>query len=49
MPIPGKNVGDDVEFDFEYFAPSKIIDFRRLVSDNKNDLFNRNEKYLKFL
>ncbi|NVM35554.1 MAG: DUF711 family protein [Candidatus Lokiarchaeota archaeon] len=48
MPIPGKNSGDDVEFDFEYFASSKIIDFRRLVSDNKNDLFNRNEKYLKF-
>ncbi|MFX0104549.1 MAG: DUF711 family protein [Candidatus Hodarchaeota archaeon] len=49
MPIPGKSSGDDVEFDFEYFAPSKIINFRRLVSDNKNDLFNRNEKYLKFL
>ena len=49
MPIPGKKSGDDVEFDFEYFASSKIIDFRRLVSDNKNDLFNRNEKYLKFL
>jgi len=49
MPIPGKSSGDDVEFDFEYFAPSKIIDFRRLVSENKNDLFNRNEKNLKFL
>ncbi|MEE9378916.1 MAG: DUF711 family protein [Candidatus Lokiarchaeia archaeon] len=49
MPIPGKKSGDDVEFDFEYFASSKIIDFRRLVGDNKNDLFNRNEKYLKFL
>jgi len=49
MPIPGKNIGDNVEFDFEYFAPSKIIDFRRLVSKEKNDLFNRNEKNLKFL
>ncbi|UCD01952.1 MAG: DUF711 family protein [Promethearchaeota archaeon] len=49
MPIPGKGSGDDVEFDFEYFAPSKIIDFRRLVTDNNNDLFNRNEKNLKFL
>ena len=49
MPIPGKSSGDDVEFDFEYFAPSKIIDFRRLVGENKNDLFNRNEKNLKFL
>ncbi len=49
MPIPGKSSGDDVEFDFEYFAPSKIIDFKRLVTENKNDLFNRNEKTLKFL
>lgn len=49
MPIPGKSSGDDVEFDFEFFAPSKIIDFRRLVVDNKKDLFNRNEKNLKFL
>ena len=49
MPIPGKNAGDDVEFDFEYFAPSKIIEFKRLSDDNKDDLFNKNEKYLKFL
>ncbi|MFX1502825.1 MAG: DUF711 family protein [Promethearchaeota archaeon] len=49
MPIPGKNSGDDIEFDFEYFAPSKIIDFRRLDDNDKNDLFNRSEKNLKFL
>ncbi|MFX1386489.1 MAG: DUF711 family protein [Promethearchaeota archaeon] len=49
MPIPGKNPGDVVEFDFEYFAPSKIIDFRRLASEKKNDIFSRNEKNLKFL
>ncbi len=49
MPIPGKNSGDDVKFDFEYFAPTKIISFRRLVGENKNDLFNGNEKNLKFL
>ncbi len=48
MPIPGKTSGDDVKFDFEYFAPSKIIEFRRLTSDNKNDLFHREEKNLKF-
>ncbi len=48
MPIPGKNSGDDVEFDFEYFAPSKIIDFRRLTDENKNDLFYRDEKNLRF-
>ncbi|MFW9989606.1 MAG: DUF711 family protein [Candidatus Odinarchaeota archaeon] len=49
MPIPGKNSGDDVEFDFEYFSSSKIIDFRRIKGIIKNDLFSRNEKYLKFL
>jgi uncharacterized protein (UPF0210 family) len=49
MPIPGREAGDDVEFDFEYFAPSKIIDFRRLSEENKNDLFNKNEKFFKFL
>ncbi|MHA1885533.1 MAG: DUF711 family protein [Promethearchaeota archaeon] len=49
MPIPGRNAGDPVEFDFEYFAPSKIIDFRRLIGEKKDDIFNRNEKFLKFL
>jgi uncharacterized protein (UPF0210 family) len=49
MPIPGKNSGDDVEFDFEYFAPTKIINFRRLFTENEKDLFNGNEKNLKFL
>ncbi|MFX1374828.1 MAG: DUF711 family protein [Promethearchaeota archaeon] len=50
MPIPGRSVGDDVEFDFEYFAPSKIISFRRLINkEKKNDLFNSNEKFFKFL
>ncbi|MFX1569402.1 MAG: DUF711 family protein [Promethearchaeota archaeon] len=49
MPIPGKKSGDDVEFDFEYFAPTKIIDFKRITGENKNDLFNQNEKTLKFL
>ncbi|MFX1377671.1 MAG: DUF711 family protein [Promethearchaeota archaeon] len=49
MPIPGKKSGDEVEFDFEYFAPTKIIDFRRLEGEKENDLFNGNEKNLKFL
>ena len=49
MPIPGKNPGDTVEFDFEYFASSKVINFRRLSGENKNDIFHRNEKFLKFL
>jgi len=45
MPIPGKIPGDDVEFDFEYFASSKVMDIRRLVNDNEKDLFNRNEHF----
>ncbi|MFW9999344.1 MAG: DUF711 family protein [Candidatus Hodarchaeota archaeon] len=49
MPIPDKSPGDDIEFEFEYFAPTKIIDFRRIIDENKNDLFSRNEKNLKFL
>ncbi len=49
MPIPGKEAGDNIEFDFEYFAPSKVIEFRRLSEAKKNDLFNRNEKPFNFL
>ncbi len=48
MPIPDKNIGDDVEFDFEYFSPSKIIDFNRLTGESKTDLFHSNERNLKF-
>ncbi len=25
MPLPGKQAGDEVRFDFEYFAPSRVI------------------------
>jgi hypothetical protein len=28
MPIPGKKAGDEVRFDFEYFAPSKVMELR---------------------
>ena len=48
MPIPGKKAGDDVNFDFEYFAPTKVIEFRRLVHPRKNDLFNRDENTFNF-
>lgn len=49
MPIPGGIAGDDVDFDFEYFAPSKIMKIRRLAGDNKNDIFHSKEKIFKFL
>jgi len=48
MPIPGKKAGDDVIFDFEYFAPTKVIEFRRLGHPRKNDLFNRDENTFNF-
>ncbi|MHA1467726.1 MAG: DUF711 family protein, partial [Promethearchaeota archaeon] len=48
MPIPGKKAGDDVNFDFEYFAPTKVIEFRRLGHPRKNDLFNRDEDTFNF-
>jgi len=48
MPIPGKKAGDDVNFDFEYFAPTKVIEFRRLEHPRKNDLFNRDENTFNF-
>jgi len=49
MPIPGKNAGDDVAFDFEYFASSKVMNIRRLAGDNMNDIFYGKEKIFKFL
>ncbi|TXT61068.1 MAG: hypothetical protein BAJALOKI2v1_50036 [Promethearchaeota archaeon] len=48
MPIPNKGPGDEVEFDFEYFAPSKVMDIRRLKEGQKNDLFSSNEKSFNF-
>ncbi|MBY9018321.1 MAG: DUF711 family protein [Candidatus Lokiarchaeota archaeon] len=48
MPIPGRNAGDDVDFDFEYFASSKIMNIRRLAGDNKNDIFHGKEKSFNF-
>ena len=49
MPIPGKSAGDDVEFDFEYFAPSKVMNIRRLTKEIEEDLFNSKEKSFKFI
>lgn len=49
MPIPDKNAGDIVEFDFEYFASSKVMDIRRLSDTNENDLFSSKEKNITFL
>lgn len=45
MPIYGKKEGDEVKFNFEYFASSKVMNVNRLSKDNKNDLFNRDENF----
>ncbi|MBD3196058.1 MAG: DUF711 family protein [Candidatus Lokiarchaeota archaeon] len=45
MPIPGKKAGDDVDFNFEYFSPSKIIDYRKLDDKRTDDLYHRIERF----
>jgi len=49
IPIPDRNAGDAVNFDFEYFASSKVMDIRRLTDTNENDLFSSKEKSINFL
>lgn len=49
MPIPNRNAGDLVEFDFEYFASSRVMNIRRLTQQNENDLFSSKEKSINFL
>ena len=49
MPIPGRNAGDVVDFDFEYFASSKVMAIRRLAETNENDIFSSKEKSFNFL
>ena len=40
MPIPGKKAGDETNFDFAFFAPSRVM---RLESAPLNSPFNQNE------
>jgi uncharacterized protein (UPF0210 family) len=48
MPIPGKRAGDLTEFDFEYFAPSRVMDLKAsalsglLAGDETIELQSRN-------
>ncbi|MFW9770919.1 MAG: DUF711 family protein [Promethearchaeota archaeon] len=49
IPIPGRGSGDSVDFDFEYFASSKVMDVRRLIESKKDDLFSRKEKSFRFI
>jgi hypothetical protein len=48
MPIPGKKAGDEVEFDFEYFAPTKVMDVKRLGKPTPKDIYSSNEKTFNF-
>lgn len=49
IPIPGKEAGDPVDFDFEYFASSKVMDIKRLANSKKDDIFSRREKSFRFI
>ena len=49
MPIIGKQAGDDVDFDFEYFASSKIMNIKRIMGKKENDLFNSKDLSFKFI
>ena len=49
MPIPGKDAGDDIKFDFEYFSPSKIMDIRRLKDTKSNDIYSQKMKDFNFI
>ncbi len=49
MPIPGKKAGDEVKFNFEYFAPSKVMEIRRLKNTKTNDIFSQKIKNFNFL
>lgn len=42
MPIPGKRAGDATNFDFSFFAPSKVM---RLESETLTDAFSGNESF----
>jgi uncharacterized protein (UPF0210 family) len=40
MPVPGKKAGDETNFDFAFFAQSRIM---KLDSEKLNPPFNKNE------
>jgi uncharacterized protein len=42
MPIPGKKAGDEVKFDFDYFAPSRVL---ALESEGLGGLFASEETF----
>ncbi|MFX0069948.1 MAG: DUF711 family protein [Candidatus Hermodarchaeota archaeon] len=48
MPIPGKQAGDKVQFDFEYFSPSRVMNIKRLLNIEKNDIYHQNEHSFNF-
>jgi uncharacterized protein (UPF0210 family) len=42
MPIPGKHAGDEVKFDFPYFAPTRVLALR---ADHLGGLFAGSETF----
>ncbi|MBD3253534.1 MAG: DUF711 family protein [Candidatus Lokiarchaeota archaeon] len=49
MPMPHKSAGDEVNFEFEYFAPSKVIEIKRINKSANNRLFHRSDKFYNIL
>ncbi|MFX0031310.1 MAG: DUF711 family protein [Candidatus Hodarchaeota archaeon] len=49
IPIPGRGSGDPVDFDFEYFASSTVMDIRRLEDSKKDDIYFSKEKSFRFM
>ena len=49
MPIPSKNPSDNVEFDFEYFASSIVMNIKRFGNNYEKDLINYNKHFFTFL
>ncbi|MEI6291317.1 MAG: DUF711 family protein, partial [Chloroflexota bacterium] len=42
MPVPGKTVGDETDFHFDYFANSRVM---ALEAEPLSNLFSSNEKF----
>ena len=46
MPIPGKKAGETVEFDFEYFAKSKIFDYKHISKEFNSGIYEQDETFI---
>ncbi|MHA1336236.1 MAG: DUF711 family protein [Promethearchaeota archaeon] len=49
MPFPGKKAGDEISYDFEYFANTKVLNYRKIPENKKKDLYYNKEKFFQFI